>query len=150
MALTILRYLRSKAEDSPPMMKVPQCCAICFAKHWVVTYTLTTVVPMTRLLVLAMMKFSTFTNACSLTLTVPRITLHIACSGRGVVGAHIQLRTTVRLTLFRFQRPLFERGASDVCKMVSFLACFVAAHAYFPTVTLCAVVSYFVVAEAGS
>ena len=149
MALTIPRYLRSKAEDSPPMMKVPQCCAICFAKHWVATYTSTTVVPMTRLLVLAMMKFSTFTNACSLTLIVPRITLRTACSGKGVVRA-IELRTTARVTLFRFQGPLFERGAGDVCAVVSLLPYSVLAHANVPTVMLCVVVSRFVIAETGS
>ena len=53
----------------------------------------------------------------------------------------------VRVMLFRFQGSLFERGTSYVCKMVSFLACYVAAHTYFLIVMLCAVVSYFVVAE---
>ena len=56
---------------------------------------------------------------------------------------------TVEVTLFRFQGPLFEKGASGVCKMVGLLACCVVAHAYVPTVMLCAIVSYFV-AETGS
>ena len=60
-------------------------------------------------------------------------------------GTHLT-KITVSVMLFRFQGPLFERRASKVCKMVSFLACYVASRAYFPTVMLCAVVSYFVVA----
>ena len=79
----------SKAEGSSQTTRVSQWRAICFVKHWIVTHTSTTVVPIMRLLVLETIRFSTFTNAFYPNLIVPRITLLTVCSGKGVVCIHL-------------------------------------------------------------